>query len=71
MFVWNIYMPPEWKSRVSDIQRRFGKIAEDVQKYKKQGAVMLVGDFNARVGKASRPDDIIGQYGEGKQNANE
>ena len=70
MFVGNIYMPPESKSRVSDIQRRFGEIAEDVQKYKKQGEVMLVGDFNARVGKASRPDDIIGQYGEGKKNTN-
>ena len=31
---------------------------------------MLVGDFNARVGKASRPDDIIGQYGEGNKNTN-
>ena len=31
---------------------------------------MLVGDYNARVGKASRPDDIIGQYGEGKKNTN-
>ena len=70
MFVGNIYMPPESKSRVSDIQRRFEEIAEDVQKYKKQGEVMVVGYFNARVGKASRPDDIIGQYGEGKKNTN-
>ena len=61
-------MPPELKSRVSDIQRRFGEIAKAVQKYKRQGEVMLVGYFNARVGKASRPDDIIGQYEEGKQN---
>ena len=29
---------------------------------------MSVGDLNARVGKASKPDDIIGQYGEGKKN---
>ena len=60
IFVGNIYVPPESKSRVSDIQRRFGEIAEGVQKYKKQGEVMLVVDVNARVGKASRPDDIIG-----------
>ena len=63
-------MPPESKSRVSDIQRRFGEIAEDVQKCERPGEVMLVGDFNARVGKASRPDDIIGQYGEGEKNTN-
>ena len=29
---------------------------------------MLVGDFNARVGKVDQPDDIIGQYGEEKRN---
>ena len=32
----------------------------------RQGEVMLVGDFNARIGKAGQPDDIIGQYGEEK-----
>ena len=66
MFVGSVYTPPESKSRVNDIQRRFGEIANDVQKYKRQGEVMLVGDFNAREGKASRPDDIIGQYEERK-----
>ena len=66
----SIYMPPESKSRANDVQRRFGEIAEDAQKYTRQGEVMLVGDFNARVGKASRPDDIIGHYGEGKKNTN-
>ena len=29
---------------------------------------MLVGDFHAKVGKASQPDDIIGQYVEDKEN---
>ena len=31
---------------------------------------MLVGDFNAKVGRAGQPDDIIGQYGEGTKNMN-
>ena len=70
MFVGNIYMPPESKSRVSDIQRRFGEIAKYVQRYKGQGEALLVGDFTARVGKASRQDDVIGQYGEGKKHTN-
>ena len=31
LFVGNIYMPPESKSSVNDIQRRFGEIAADVR----------------------------------------
>jgi len=69
-FVGNIYMPPESKSTVNRIQQIFGEIATDVQKYKRLGEVMLVGDFNARVGKANQPNDIIGQYGEEKRNTN-
>ena len=63
-------MPPESKSRVNNIQQRFGDIAADVQKYKRQGEVIQVGDFNASVGKTNIPDDIIGQYREGKKNTN-
>ena len=32
--------------------------------------MVLVGDFNARVGTADQPADIIGQYGEEKRNTN-
>ena len=70
LFVGNIHMPPESKSTVNGIQQRFGEIATDVQKYKRPGEVMLVGDFNARLGTADQPDDIIGQYGEEKRNTN-
>ena len=55
---------------VNGIQQRFGEIAIDVQKYKRLGEVMLVGDINERVGKADQPDDIIRQYGEEKRNTN-
>ena len=63
-------MPPESKSRVNDIQQRFREKAADVYTYKRKGEVMLVRDFNARVGKAGQPDDIMGQYGEDKKNTN-
>ncbi len=33
------------------------------------GQVVLLGDFNARVGKSSELDDVIGMLGEGKCNA--
>ena len=65
-FIGNIYLLPESKSTVNGIHQRFGEKATDVQKYKRQGEVMLVGDFNARVGKVDQPDDIIGQYGRRK-----
>ena len=35
---------------------------------KERGQVVLLGDFNARVGKSSELDDVIGMLGEGKCN---
>lgn len=63
-------MPPESKSTVKEIQRKFGEVAADVQKYKRRGEVVLVGDFNSRIGKASNPNENIGQYGEVTKNKN-
>ena len=36
----NIYVPPESKSTVKEIQRKFGEVAVDAQKYKRQGQVL-------------------------------
>ena len=69
-FLGNIYMPPESKSTVKEIQRKFGEVAADVQKYKRRGEVVLVGDFNSRIGKASNPNENIGRYGEVTKNKN-
>ena len=60
-------MHPESKSTVNGIQQRFGEIAIDVQKYKREGEVMLVGDFNTRVGKSDQPDDISDNMGKRKE----
>ena len=70
-FIGNVYMPPESKSTVTEIQRKFGEVAVDVQKYKRQGEVVLVGDFYSRNGKASNPNENIGHYGEVTNNKNE
>ena len=61
VFLGNIYMLPESKSTVKEIQRKFGEVAVDVQKYKRQGEVVLLGDFNSRIGKASNPNENVGQ----------
>ena len=56
-------MPPESKSTAKEIQRKFGEIAVGIQKYKGQGEVVLVGDFNSRIGKASNPMRTMGNMG--------
>ena len=68
-FLGNMYMPPESMSTVKEMQK-FREISVDVQKYKRQGEVVLVGDFNPRIGKASNPNENIGQYGEETKNKN-
>ena len=37
---------------------------EDVLEYQQKGRVVLLGDFNARVGKSTDVDDVIGIFGE-------
>ena len=32
--------------------------------FKQKGKVVLLGDFNARIGKSSQVDDVIGMFGE-------
>ena len=41
--IYNIYTPSESKSTAKEIQRKFGQVAVDVQKYKRQ-EVVLMGD---------------------------
>ena len=52
------------------MQRKVGEVAVDVQEHKKQGEVVLVGYFNSRIGKASNPNENIGQDGDVTKNKN-
>ena len=61
-FLGNIYLPPESKS-IKEIAN-VGERAADLQTYKRQGEVVIAGDFNLRIGKASNPSENIGRYGE-------
>ncbi|MEP1954874.1 MAG: hypothetical protein ABJJ26_08050 [Algoriphagus sp.] len=63
-------MPPESKNTIKYVQSKFGEVAADVQKYKRQGEVVLVGYFNSRIGQASKLSENIGQYGEVTKNKN-
>ena len=42
---------------------------ENVLSFKEKGRIILLGDFNAGVGKSVEMDDVIGMFGEGVSNA--
>ena len=47
----------------------YERLKEDVLSFREKGKVVLLGDFNARVGKAVDDDDVIGKFGEDTCNA--
>ena len=63
-----VYMPTDCTSSAS-IEGCYEKLKEDVLSFKEKGRVVLLGDFNARVGKSVEMDDVIGMFGEDTCNA--
>ena len=51
-------------SRIATIDDSYNLLKEDVLTFKQKGKVVLLGDFNARVGRSSEVDDVIGMFGE-------
>ena len=49
---------------------RFNLLEEDICMFQSKGRVLLLGDFNARVGKSNDLDDVIGMFGEASCNGN-
>ena len=47
----------------------FDRLKEDVLCFREKGTVVLLGDFNARVGRSADIDDVIGMFGEDTCNA--
>ena len=56
-------------SSVSVIEESYASLKEDVLGFKQKGRVVLLGDFNARVGRSTDVDDVIGMFGEETCNA--
>ena len=63
-----MYMPTD-SSSSTVIDASYSKLKEDVINFKEKGTVVLLGDFNARVGKAEEIDDVVGMFGEETCNA--
>ena len=68
LYICCVYMPTDSTS-VSVIDSSYEKLKEDVLSFKQKGRIVLLGDFNARVGKAVDVNDVIGMFGEETSNA--
>ena len=68
LYICCVYMHTEVSS-VSVIGESYASLKEDVLVLKQKGRVVLLEDFNARVGKSTDVDDVIGMFGEETCNA--
>ena len=68
MYIGCVYMPIDG-SGTATIDDSYSLLKEDVLTFKQKGKVVLLGDFNTRVGKSSEVDDVIGMFGEETCNA--
>ena len=58
-----VYMPTDSTS-VAAVDTGYVRLKEDVLSFRQKGKVVLLGDFNARVGRSVELDDVIGMFGE-------
>lgn len=68
LYIACVYMPVDG-SGAEVLDAAYEQLAVDIQRFNALGRVILLGDFNARVGRAAAPDQVIGQFGEPTQNA--
>ena len=69
LYIGCVYLPTQ--GNVKHIcTDRFNLLEEDICMFQSKGRVLLLGDFNARVGKSNDVDDVIGMFGEASCNCN-
>ena len=69
MYVGCIYLPIQG-THVDRVQECYEKLSLDISRFQSKGRIILLGDFNARVGKGLDSDDVVGLYGEDMCNCN-
>ena len=69
LFVGCVYMPTDSTS-VAVVDSCYDRLKEDVLGFREKGTVVLLRDFNARVGRSVDVDDIVDMFGEDTCNAN-
>ena len=60
---------PTDSTSVAAVDAGYVRLKEDVLSFRQKGKVVLLGDFNARVGRSVELDDVIGMFGEDRCNA--
>ena len=68
LYVGCVYTPTDSTS-VAAVDAGYVRLKEDVLTFRQKGKVVLLGDFNARVGRSVEVDDVIGMFGEDACNA--
>ena len=68
-FICGMCIMPTKSSSVSVLDSCYELMKKDVLNFKENGRVVLLGDFNARVGRSVKMDDAIGKFGEDTCNA--
>ena len=69
MYIGCIYLPIQG-TYVNHVEECYEKLSVDISRFKSKGRVVLLGDFNARVGKGLDSDDVVGSFGEEVCNSN-
>ena len=60
---------PTDSTSVAAVDAGYMRLKEDVLSFRQKGKVVLLGDFNARVGRSVELDVVIGKFGEDTCNA--
>ena len=63
LYIGCVYMPTDSTS-LSVMESCFERLKEDVLSFREKGKVVLLGDFNASVGRSAQIDDVVGMFGE-------
>ena len=69
MYIGCIYLPIQG-TYVNHVEECYEKLSVNISRFKSKGRVVLLGDFNARVGKGLDSDDVVGPFGEDVCNSN-
>ena len=68
LYIGCVYMPTDSTS-ISVMDSCYERLKEDVLSFREKGKVVLLGDFNARVGRSAQLDEVVGMFGENTCNA--
>lgn len=69
MYIGLVYIPPGDLTTAEAVGAVYASLLRDVRRFQSLGEVVLMGDFNSRVGSAAHPNDHIGQHGEPEADA--